>query len=472
MKKFLLYILYINVFCLMMVLCSCGEDRTYEYEAKTQHNHWMYEVMLDKYLWADTLAYFEPTWKNFFAKPSEFLATLTAKSGHSDSWSYVEVDTIVADSHERGYFNHINTYGFDFTLMTDPTGQTTKSVLRVLTVYPDSPADKAGLLRNDYICSYDSYKITSSNISKLQSGVARQLEVCHLGVDAEEGAFFWEDTVALSLPASTYVEDDAFPVYTMLNVEGTLVGYLMCTRLLEYPVEQGSGRTADTSYQDKLDQIMAAMQQGGITELVLDLRLCNDGTLNMAQRLASYVVAPQYLGTTFAKTFRNATYASDNLTLSYDTSVGNLGLNRIYIITSNYTQGAAEWLIHALQHTMGEDNVYLLGQSTKGQNVMTEEVAYQYYVHLFPAVAYVADGEGNYDYGSIAPTESINELEYLNLADYGSPYEILFYTALQRIQGIGQDVSEDEENTDETAGDEDANTENTDESAENEDVES
>lgn len=446
-------IAYIGIFLSLLTIYSCGEDRTYEYEEKTQHNQWMLEVMLDQYLWADTLASYEPTWKSFFAKPSEFLSTLTSKTGQSDSWSYVEVDTIASDSHERGYFNHINTYGYDFKLMTDPTGQTTKSVLRVLTVYPGSPAEQAGLKRNDYICSYDSYKITSNNVSKLQKGVARSLEVRHLEVD-DEGVFYWSDTTTLSMSASTYVEDDAFPVSSILDVEGVRVGYLMCTRLLAYPEEKGTGRTSDTTYRDKLDQIMQKMKQSGVTEFVLDLRLCNYGTLDMAQRLASYVVAPQYLGETFVKTYRNENHTSENITLSYDTSLGNLGLSRLYIITGSYTQGAPEWLIHSLQHTMGAENVYLLGEATQGQNVMTEEVGYQYYVHLYPVVAYVADGNGDYDYGSITPTETLKELEYLYLGGYGTVNEILLYTAIQRILGIGQDVSENEGESDNSAEEE------------------
>ena len=460
------------VFFSLLVAMSCGEDRTYEYEEKTQHNQWMYDVMVDKYLWADTLSAYEPTWKNFFATPAEFLSTLASKTGHTDSWSYVEVDTVSSDSHERGNFNHINSYGYDFTLMTDPTGQTTKSVLRVLTVYGGSPADRAGLMRGDFIRSFDSYKISSSNMARLQKGVARSLEVCHLGVDELEGEFYWEDTVSVSLPASEYVEDDAFPVYQVINVNDTLVGYLMCNRLLAYPVEQGEGRTSSTVYQDELDQIMAQLKGVGVTELVLDLRLCNFGTLDMAGRLASYVVAPQYLGTSFAKTFHNEKYASEDTDLLYDSSLGNLGLSRVYILTSSYTQGAAEWLIHGLQTTMGEENVILVGQSTNGQYVMTEEVGHEYYVRLFPVVAYVADGNGDYDYGSLSPTLNINEFDYVSLADYGSPSEILLYTAIQHIRGlISQNDSEDEENSDETADDESGEEEETDESAEEETVE-
>ena len=450
MKSFLTHIITI---CGMLLAISCGEDRTYEYEEKTQHNHWMLGVMRDKYLWADSLTNFEPDWKKFFSTPNEFLATLTAKPAKGDKWSYVEVDTVNADSHARGHFNHVNSYGLDFVLMTDPTGQTTKQMLRVLTVYPNSPAERAGLLRGDFICTYDGYKFSSNNIAKLEKGIARRLEVCHIAADEADGSLYWKDTVAVSMNASEFVEDVAYPVSSLVDSEGTMVGYVMCTRLLAAPREQGLGGQGTTPYRDALDAVMRQMKQAGVQELVLDLRLCNDGTLDMACRLASYVVSPDVAGSTFAKTFWNAAYAANNQVLPYDATVDNLGLSRIYILTSSYTQGASEWLIHGLQHSMGEENVILIGQSTKGQNVMTEEVGSQYYVHLFPAVAYVADGDGDYSYGSIAPTVTLDEQAYLHLEDYGSPAEILFNSALQHILYGGQNGSGEGEDSDNSAED-------------------
>ncbi|MBO7592097.1 MAG: hypothetical protein J6T00_01825 [Bacteroidaceae bacterium] len=450
MKTFLTHILLV---CGILMTISCGEDRTYEYEEKTQHNSWMHKMMLEHYLWADSLANYEPSWKSFFGKPSEFLSQLTKQSKQNDSWSFVQIDTLGDDPHQRGYFNHVESYGIDFKLMNDPTGQTTKQVLRVLTVYPNSPAERAGLVRNDFICLLNGNKFTSNNLSKLQKGVARELEVCHIAENLEDYSLYWTDTVVVSLAASEYVEDEAFPVSETIVMGDTLVGYLMCTRLTEGPVEEHV--TPHVRYRQSLDAIMAQMKSAGVTEMVLDLRLCNLGNIDMAQRLASYVVSPDALGTTFAKTIWNQKHADQNKSYPYDTSVGNLGLQRIYIITSSYTQGAAEWLIHGLQHSMGEENVILVGTATKGQNVMTSEVWHDFYVRLNPVVAYVADGAGNYDYGSFTPTVELDEFTYVQLADYGDPEEILLNTALRHMLGlISQNDSEIEEESDKTAEEE------------------
>lgn len=437
-----------GMFAVVLLLCSCGEDRTYQYEEKTRHNHWMYEVMLDHYLWADALRWYEPDWKSFFAAPSAFMASLTSRSGHGDTWSYVEVDTLQADVHERGQFNHLDSYGLDYVLMTDPTGQTTRQVMRLLTVYPGSAAERAGLRRNDFVTSLDGEKVTSASVAKLKRGGERWLEVTHVAVDEVENFFYWSDTVAVALGASGYVEDVAFPAYNIVRVGGMNVGYVMCTRLVECADERGEGRGGGEEYRVRLDDIMARLRGEGVDEMVLDLRLCNYGTLSMAQRLASYVVSPGCREGGFVRTFRNEAHSWQNEVLPYDFSVGNLGLSRLYVLTSAYTQGAAEWLIHALQCSMGGDNVVTVGLSTKGQNVMTEEVGHDYCVRLCPVVAYVADGAGNHDYGSISPTLNVNEQSYVGMGEYGTLDDILFYTAVAHMMGMGQDGSENEENDD------------------------
>jgi hypothetical protein len=213
---------------------------------------------------------------------------------------------------------------------------------------------------------------------------------------------------------------------------------------VSYAVEQGEGASAGNAYRDQLDRAMAGLLAAGIDEMLLDLRLCNYGTIDMAQRLASYVVAPQALGQTMLTTFRNSAHASANRTVPYDTSLGNLGLSRIYIIVGSYTQGAAEWLIHALQCSMGTENVILVGLATKGQNVMTELVAHDYHQRLYPVVAYVGDANGDYGYSSLTPTKEVNEQDYVVMGNYGEPDDILDYTAVANILGLDQETEESE----------------------------
>lgn len=424
-----------NVFhVLTVVLCflltACGEDRTHEYEELTQHNHWIYDVMCDKYLWADNITD-EPAWKKFFGDADTFLGVVTAY-GDDDDWSYVLCDTVESDPHSRGYYNHGECYGFDFVLMTDPTGQTSKQYVRVKTVYPGSPAEECGLSRGDFISFYDGYKLSSSNISNLCSGQGCVLTVCHLGYDLSEQAFVWEDTVSLVMGAARHVDDLAFPVTDVKDTLGMKVAYMMCNHLSPDKLTSG-----DNVYMSQLDEIMGGFREAGISELILDMRLCNDGTLDMARRLASYVVDQTCRDGVFAKTMWNSYNSDLDSVYYYDSSVGSLGLGRVYVIVSGYTQGAAEWFINSLRKSQGEENVILVGQTTAGQNVMTDSFRSDVYgLTLCPAVAYVADADGEYDYSAgFTPSDdnAVNEYDYVQLYPYGDARETLLSRAFYLI---------------------------------------
>ena len=420
------------LFAALLVLCACsGEDRTHEYLTLTQHNNWIMEAMKSNYLWADSIV--TPEERKFFGDPSVFLRNITTKI-KGEKWSYVMVDTIVSDPHERGYFNHNESYGMDYMLITDPTGQTTRQYVRVVSVFDKSQAQKAGLQRGDFIVSYNGYKFSSSNINKLKKGPELKLTVCHLGVNVEDNTYFWKDTLEYVLPASNngnyaYQVNDVVPDGCYIySIGDTKVGYYNVTELI------GENTLRSNSY--PVEQYSSIFKNAGVNELVLDLRLCNRGNIDMAQKLASSIVKTEYRNRIFAKTIWNGNNSALNKDYRFDADVVNLGLNRVFIITSGYTQGAAEWVIHSLQAVMGKENVILIGRKTAGQNVMMDVCrSDQYGLTLYPVVAYVADCNGDYNYSSGIETDyEINEFDYVNLEPYGSPAEILFHTALEVMQ--------------------------------------
>ena len=416
MKRLFQFIIFA---CLTMAILSCGEDRTHEFEEKTQHNRWLLGELKDKYLWADTLSGYEPQWKEFFATPENFLKKISSKTG--DKWSYVTVDTIVSDPHSNGYFNHNNSYGFDFMPMTDPTGKTSTLYIRVMTVYPNSPAAEAGLQRDDFFCTYNGFKISQKNLSKLEKGLGITVGVQRLTEKDGEYEFVTKDSVKIG--PSRRVEDVAFPVYKTFTEQGISIGYLMCTRLVE-------GDNGGNEYQQALDRIMQQMKNASVSEMVLDMRLCNYGTLEMAQRLASYVVNPKNINDVIAKTIHNKAYSAENKSITYDSSVANLSLGRVFVIVSERTKGAAEWMISCLKKTMGDENVILVGVDTYGQCVMTELVGSSFSVNLYAATAYVADSDGNYSFKALSPAEQTTEMLFAYLHNYGDKEEPLLNKAL------------------------------------------
>ncbi|MBO5749851.1 MAG: PDZ domain-containing protein, partial [Bacteroidaceae bacterium] len=342
-------------------LASCGEDRTYEYEEKTSEARWVETAVQEWYLWADSMPEFG--WKDYFAGSESFLKKLTSKIYPADKWSYSEVDSLTKDYHPRGIFDHLKSYGLDVSMITDPTGNTSRQFVRVKTVYPDSPAERCGLQRNDFITHINGQKVSSSNMADLKGGLARTLVRTTLNYSLEEQMFFWNEADTLALPASEYVEDKAFPLDSVYDFGGYKAGYLMCNRLVASAYEQGS--TAG-EYRVALDNAMARMKSESVDALILDLRLCNYGEMAMVRRLATYIVGAQDAPLLHTLWKESKSEMNESITADEQIVSNALSLERVYVITSSYTQGAAEWLVQGLKGVLGEENVLTFGTKTAG----------------------------------------------------------------------------------------------------------
>lgn len=412
-------------------LVSCGEDRTHEFEEATACGHWMQELMQAHYLWGDSVK--DLTWKQYFGDPQNIFKRFTQQAPITDSWSWCSIDTLDSDNHERGYYNHLNSYGLDLLLMTDPTGETSRTYARIISVYPNSPAEQCGLQRGYFIGAVDGTRMSSSLVSNLVSGKSRTVEVLQLGVNDSLTAYEWTATDTVTLSASTYVEDKPYPTLRSFEIGGQKAVYLQCNRLTEGPTEIDS---ESQTYVQELSSVMAQIRILSPQYLILDLRLCNDGTLVMSQRMASYLVSGLASDAVFAKTIYRSDLSEQNESLTFlnDLTAQSLNLQQLFIITSSYTKGAAEWLIRGLKANLGDDYVTTVGSTTAGQIVDVGTFSSDYYITLHPAICYVADGTGNYDYAEgISPDTEIDELSSVVLYPYGDPRETILATILEAL---------------------------------------
>lgn len=422
--------------CLLLLaggsLCAgCGEDRTHEFEEATACGHWMQVAMQENYLWGDSVK--DLPWKQYFGDPETVFGRLTEQAPIDDKWSWCSVDTTSSDHHERGYYNHLNSYGLDFVLMNDPTSATSRTYARVTTVYAGSPAEACGIARGHFISTVDGTRFSSSTASKLVSGSSHSLEVLTLGVDDSLSSYIWSDTMQVTLPASAYVEDVPFPVVRSYDAGSTRVVYLMCNRLTEGPEE--TDPDAQT-YRQQLDATMDSIRVLSPQALVLDLRLCNYGSLDMGRRLASYLAPDADASVVFAKLIHRADMAGEDTDICFDADALSkaIPLEQLFIITGDETKGAAEWLVRALKATMGTSYLTTLGATTAGQIVCTSDIGSDYSVTIHPATAYVADKTGDYDYSSgVTPEYEVDELQYVTLYPYGDEREALLSLILESL---------------------------------------
>lgn len=396
------------------MLAGCGEDRTYEYDALTIKNRTIQTTMQEWYIWGENIK--DQEWKDYFSEVSTFFSKLVKAAHPGDTWSYCLTDSLTQDCHERGTFNHINSYGIDYKTMSDPTRLTSQTYARILTVYDGSPAKECGLERGEFIGYIDGEKVTENNVVNLKNGDSHILTVSTLSTIGD--SLIWKDERDVEIGASRRVADTQVPVINLFTVKGKVAGYVMINHL------------DNDSFKETIKEFKDA------DALIIDLRLCNTGTAEGANALASCLVGVDKYNSTFCTSVWNKTKESMNQTFKYDADYKtyNPEVNEVYFITSAYTAGAAEWVVYCLRHTMGTDSYKTVGVTSKGQNVYIMDFLSSYGYKLGLSVAYITDGDGNYDYASgISPDISINEFERVRLYPYGNKNEIVLSTIFKNL---------------------------------------
>ena len=186
-----------------------------------------------------------------------------------------------------------------------------------------------------------------------------------------------------------------------------------------------------------MKQIFAQFKAQQPDALILDLRYNNGGYLQCAQALGSLIAPSSAMGQDFIQlTFNDKSdpqivkYAFDN-----QYADANLGLDKVYILTSNLTASASEAVIQGLIPYLGKDNIILIGTKTEGKNVAMQAFRNDVYgLTLWPVVAYVANADGDGDYGNgFTPQYRLDENSVITWYPLGDPREYLLKNTLSLI---------------------------------------
>lgn len=403
-----------------ILFSSCGEDRTYEFLAKTEVDNWIEAQMKEIYLYYQDMPQLEA--KEYFKPADEFFSSLLASQ---DKYSYIEVTT---ESQVRNAIQEV-TYGFDFVLTDDPTG-TSRQVARVLQVLPQSPAAVAGLRRGDFITLVNGNNVTGKNTDLLESGSGVTFTVSTLSSDDETGTLIWaSDPVEIVLSASVYMENNPFFVYNVIEQGDKKTGYLV------YNEFKTGWDESDQTYQEQMLQIFQWFKQQGVTDFILDLRYNQGGQVTCAQLLATLLAPADCLGQEFARFEFNDKRQDSNYSLNFLSEYAgyNLNLNRIFIISGLYTASASEMMVNCLRPYM---TVNLLGTNTLGKNVAMTRMESPYGFVMYPVTSTVYNKDGQSDYATgFTPEYIVSELNYYPWAELGDPNELLLRNALQWMNG-------------------------------------
>lgn len=408
------------------------------YSGNKPVNDWIYAQMSDYYYWNDKLPAYAST--DTTANPEDYFYGLLNKydattNPDGDRFSWIAAN---ADSLEAALSGESVTTGMQFRLFLTEQGKTNVAG-QVLYVAKGSPAEKAGLRRGDVFTKINGQALTTANYARLlYAGGSTTYGLATVNAATQT---ITDSNASVSVTPLTFQEDPVFfdSVYT---VSGKKVGYLVYNEF-----NPGPNGSNVATYDQHIGQIFANFKAQGVQELVLDLRYNPGGSSESATKLASLIGKGVGPGKVFFKQQYNAgltqyltrQYGADSFNEYFTTEANAIGnqLNRVFVLTSDWTASAGELLINGLRPYM---TVTIIGDKTYGKNVGSttisdDEGKIRY--GLQPIIVKAFNSQGKSDYtGGFQPDAAVDEP--LNLRRLGDPQETLLGTALQAIATNGR----------------------------------
>lgn len=300
-------------------------------------------------------------------------------------------------------------------------------------VYPDSPAERAGVLRGDVITMIGNSYINPSNyatrFNSIEQNTASSLEL-KLRRQSDN------TTHDVELTKASYSETPV--IYSdVIEVDNQKIGYLAYTSFVG-------------EYDEELLNAIREIKAQGATDLVLDLRCNSGGSVLSAVKLCSALLPIDYEGRVLCHLERNKrnTVVQKQADYLVENSGEILCLERLYVICSDYTASASELVVMGLR---GLDfPVMLIGSQTEGKNCgmdVTTRTISNTTVEFAPItfMCFNAKGYGDWGEGIVPDIDLTSEDNEYGVCDKNYPlprttwgdyqHDIALATALAKLTG-------------------------------------
>ncbi|MCM1293611.1 MAG: S41 family peptidase [Bacteroides sp.] len=413
-------------------------------------NKWIFDYMSEKYLWNDHMADLK---LDYSLDYDQFLSCILN--------GIAEFDNVNAeDGHwVNGKRENWYTYLISNAPLSRAVGDTnTDSGLAIMAasmdtadgmVYgyavvwctPGSPADAVGLKRGDFIDKVNDVAVTDRNFQSL----ANQVLNGNCTVSVNDVEFSSTGVCTLTSKGASFVSKYSYPdpsIYASRLItlnNGSKVGYIN---------HMGFHRNFDAQVIDVFDQF----KQANISDLIIDLRYNPGGHVLSSVVLGTLVAGSAHQGELYVRTTYNKTRTEKGEVGEYRIGVADnpelyggydkipealgksLGLQKVFVITSESTASAAELVINGLRG-LGL-TVNIIGTTTNGKNVGMEGQQYTYrnYPFLFyPITFYCENAKGFKEYSDgFKPDVEFDDSNYYPY-DFGTTNDPLTYYALSWI---------------------------------------
>ena len=354
MKRLLLF--SFGLFVSLGFFTQCSDDPTGVGSEYLEVNSWIRNQMSNYYYWNFVVPRMAPG----NLAPEQFFEEILYTT---DEFSYMtdDAETLLNELSGSQYSS-----GFSPAILSFSDQDQLFMVVKY--VYPGSPAQLAGLQRGDIILSVNGQTLNSANYQELlqiNGTVSYGLGSYSLDEVTQQVNITDLDSV-ISVQKDILQLD---PVITTKVIEtgGKRIGYLFYAQFID--------GTADL-FINGLNEQLAELKAQQIDELVIDLRYNPGGRITAASQFANALVPlesaqnkdifVEFEYNSLLENFYQNTDGvdSENLFLRFQEGPVSMGLERIYVLTTNQTASASELLIHGLKPYM---EVITVGSNTLGK---------------------------------------------------------------------------------------------------------
>ena len=291
------------------------------------------------------------------------------------------------------------------------------------------------LQRGDVFTKINGKQMTLSNIDGLINETKEQHTLTYSRDNVDKGI--------LSLHTAEFAENPNF-MDAIIEAGDHKIGYYV------YNFFAAGASDESTQYNDEMDEVFSRFKNGGITDLIIDLRYNSGGAEGATINLASLIGKDVDNTKVFTRRIynpelhdyllNNPNYGSEFLTKKFLNKSQNVGsmLNngRVYILTGFRTASASELLINGLRPYM---DVFLIGDVTVGKNVgsisIFEEEDPKNTWGMQPIVAKSYNSLNQSDYSNGFEPNILNEDRHLQIEPIGDTDEALLSEAINHITG-------------------------------------
>lgn len=367
---------------------------------------------------------------NKFTDDKEYTAFLQSFNGpkslysalqfEDDKYSYISDDYVAFENSVKG-ISLSNGMVFGLVRFSQDSPDIFGYVQYVIA---GSDAESKGVKRGDIFTDVNGAQLTISNYNELLFNNANSYTI---GLATINNNTITKTGSSISLTNSEQTKQSVH-LSKVIQHDGKKVGYVMYNSFV-------------TSQDEALKTTFADLAAAAIDELVVDLRYNRGGAVITAQLLAG-LIAGEHATKTFGKLIFNEKLSANNSDVDITNSNINLGLSRVFFLTTQNSASASEMIINGLKPYL---NVVQIGDKTEGKDVgsnpfydyidsnRTKNPNHKYLLLPITFKNYNSEGVGDYSEGLLP---NINLPETLtNLGVLGDVEEPLLKKALEYISG-------------------------------------